>query len=655
MAALRPSLILILAGVLGAPAISFGADLELPRTEQDFVIDGTLDEGGWDDALRIAIDIETRPAENVPAQVRTTAYLVEDGSHLYVAFDAEDPQPAAIRAFLRDRDSAWDDDFVGIVIDTYGDERRAFEFFANPLGVQMDLTNDDIRKNEDDSWDAIWDSAGRINVGGYAVEMKIPLNQLRFPRVAGTQNWGVDLLRFYPREHRYRLSNNRLDRDINCYLCQLVKVRGLAGVEPGRDLEVVPTLTAVQPSTTDEPGIEPLRSGNTDVELGISARWGITPDTTVNFAINPDFSQVEADVAQLDINEQFALFFQEKRPFFREGADDIVSPIQAVFTRSVAEPNAGAKLTGKRGRHTYGAYVAEDERTNLILPGAFGSDSETIEQENRAFVARYSFGFGQGSSAGGLVTARNGSDYRNTVGGVDLRWKISDHHSLLAQHLRSRTEYPDILTSEFDQPGGPFSGDATWLGYDYVSRKWFGYLRHKDFGDGFRADSGFVPRVGYAQQIVGLRRTWYGDDDAWITQTQLRGDWDITHDHEGRLLEREIEAYFRVSGGMQSEFELGGLSRDVLFDDTLFKENKISVSAEFQPIGGLRAGIWARWGDQIDFANTRLGDQVELEPVLKWNVSRHLLLRYQGNLVKLDRPEGPDVFDAAIHDLRLTW
>ena len=220
------------------------ANADLPHTGAEITIDGIIDDAGWADANRFDVDIETRPGENTPSPVKTVAFLVEDGENLYVAFDAKDPDATKIRAYLRDRDSAWNDDFVGIAIDTYGDERRAFEFFVNPLGVQMDLTNDDVNKNEDASWDAIWDSAGRISDSGFVVEIRIPLSQLRFPRVDGKQTWGIDLLRFYPRDHRYRLSNNEQNRNVNCYLCQLQKIQGLENAEPGRDLEIAPTLTA---------------------------------------------------------------------------------------------------------------------------------------------------------------------------------------------------------------------------------------------------------------------------------------------------------------------------------------------------------------------------------------------------------------------------
>ena len=219
---------------------------------------------------------------------------------------------------------------------------------------------------------------------------------------------------------RHRLSNNANDRSVNCYLCNFAKIEGLEGIEPSRDLEIVPTLTSTNTASTDDPGITPLESGDTETEAGLSVRWGITPDMTANLAINPDFSQVEADVAQLEVNNQFALFYPEKRPFFLEGADYFTTPITAVFTRTVADPDYGAKLTGKRGNHTYGVFANEDAITNLIIPGALESDSTSLEQKNTAFVGRYSRGFGDASSIGAVLTTRTGDGYHNYLGGFDL-------------------------------------------------------------------------------------------------------------------------------------------------------------------------------------------------------------------------------------------
>ena len=585
----------------------------------------------------------------------TVAYLIENGENLYIAFDARDPDPSSIRAYLRDRDSAFHDDFVGIVLDTYNDQRRAFEFFVNPLGVQMDMTNDDVNGIEDESWDAIWDSAGRITDDGYIVEMEIPLNQLRFPHIDGKQTWGIDLLRFYPRDQRYRFSNNSIDRNRNCYLCQFGTIEGLENVKAGRDLEIVPTLTGFKTDSTDDPGVVPLQSGDTEIEAGVSIRWGITPDMTANLAINPDFSQVEADVAQLDVNNQFALFYPEKRPFFLEGADYFSTPIDAVFTRTVADPSVGAKLTGKRGNHTYGVFAAQDKITNLLLPGAFGSDSMSLDQDNTAFVGRYSRSFGDASSAGVLLTARDGDEYHNYVGGFDLRWKISDQHSVRAQVLRSDTQYPDEVATDFEQPQESFRGDAIHASYEYNSRNWFAYANYDNLSSGFRADSGFVPQVDINQKEIGVGHIWHGTDDNWWTRIRFNGDWDIAHDDSGRMLEREIEGYLGVGGPMQSWIQIGGLSRDTLWDDVLYKEQKLSLYTRFQPKGGLLLGVFVRYGDQVDFANSRLGDQLRLQPFVQWNINRHLFLKAEATLLQLDTKQGEKIFDADVYDVRLTW
>lgn len=646
----------ILLMVIAAPVWANTADMpDLPRISGPVVVDGRLDEDAWGQALQIRLDYETQPGENTPARVQTIAYLMEDGRNLYVAFDARDPDPSKIRAYYRDRDSAYNDDFVGIVIDSYNDERRAFEFFSNPFGSQMDMTQDEINKREDDSWDAIWDSAGEINNDGYIVEMEIPLNQLRFERVEGKQTWGIDVLRMYPRGSRIRMASNALDRQVNCYLCQFEKIQGLENVEPGRDLELVPTLTAQRTDIRDDPVTDPMVGGDLESEVGLSLRWGITPDLTANLAINPDFSQVEADVAQLDVNNQFALFFPEKRPFFLEGSDYFRTPIQAVFTRTVADPTVGAKITGKRGSNTFGFYVADDDITNLLFPGPTGSDSESLAMSNTSIVGRYSRSIGDSSSIGALLTARDGDGYHNTVGGFDMRWRINDQHTLRAQVLRSDTDYPDDIASEFEQPLDAFSGDAAQADYNYESRDWFGFARYEYRDANFRADSGFVTRVDYDQITAGGGRRWHGEADDWWTRMQVNADYDISHDMNGQLLEREVEGYFSVNGPKQWFAQIGGLTRDVYFDGSVFRENKISLYTEIKPKGGMFFGVWARVGDQVDFDNTRLGDQVRVQPHIEWNVNDHLLARLRSSFVRLDSKEGPNIFDAQVHDLRLTW
>jgi len=657
---IRQILILGTCFTILAPLAVVAAVTDLPRANGEIEIDGVLGVGEWANAVQIELDIETNPGENQPAMVKTTVYVVEDGQNLFVAFDARDPQPLAIRAYLRDRDTAWEDDHVGITLDTFNDERRAFQFFANPLGVQMDKTHNDLRgggpgQGFDTSWDAIWDSAGKINEHGYVVEMRIPLSQLRFPDVTGQKSWGYDLVRVYPRDRTYRLSNHPRDRNLNCYLCQIGDLQGLEGSKPSRDLEIVPTITASQVSTTDEPGVVPMEAGDADVEAGLTMRWGITPDLTANIAINPDFSQIEADVLQLDVNNRFALFFPERRPFFLEGADYFDTPIDAVFTRTVADPDFGAKLTGKRGDNTFGLFAALDAETNLLFPGLFESDSETLEQENTAFVGRYSYGFADTSSIGVLLTARDGDDYQNVVGGLDGRWKINDQHRIFFQFLQTETEYPDEVVVEFEQPLGSFSGQGSLIGYNYSSRNWFGGLNFESYSSGFRADSGFVRQVGVDEYRGRFGRRWYGDDDNWWTQVRASIHADRTIAEDGRVLEEENTVRVGFGGNLQTWFQFAYEDATELWEGVNYDLSDARFYFEITPRSGLFLNLLATYGDQIDYSNDQLGQGTRIEPSVIWNMTQKLLLRLKGVSSTLDTPDGETIFDAKILDARLTW
>jgi hypothetical protein len=635
-------------------------NIDLPRTVGDIHVDGVLDEGVWRDATQIELSYENDPGENTPARVETVAYLMEDGANLYIGFAASDPDPSKIRAYLRDRDTADNDDYVGIIIDTYNDGRRAFEFYVNPLGVQMDLANDDTanRRNAfeiDYSWDAIWDSAGRINKDGYVVEMRIPLNQLRFPAVDGKQTWGIDLARSYPRGTKYRFSSNLRDRGINCNLCQFGEISGLENAEPGRDLEAVPTLTTTQSDYTDDPGVEPMNSGSAKTEVGLSLRWGITPDLTANLAINPDFSQIEADAAQLEVNNRFALFFPEKRPFFLEGADYFNTLFRAVFTRTIASPEVGAKLTGKRDENTFGVFATQDKVTNLLFPGAFESDTTTLEQSNTSFVGRYSRGFGNTSSIGGLVTVRDGNGYHNYLASIDGRWKINDQHTLSAQHLESETQYPLDVAIEFEQPQEVFDGSATGVRYKFNSRNWFANLRHARLSDGFRADSGFQARVGVEKQTANFGHVWHGVDSSWWYRMRFQSQYEVTHLEDGTFAGKELSARFGVGGPLQSWTQVALVSGSELDNGVLFNTQSIRFYVEAQPRGGLSFSVLAEVGEQIDYDNTRPGDRIMLQPKVKWNINQNLLIDISSIFASLDTQEGEKIFDASVVDARVTW
>jgi len=636
----------IAAGRVGALAI--------PHSMAAVQVDGVLDDAIWKDALALPLTIETYPRENQTPEVETTAYLVENGDQLLIAFDARDPDPESIRAYLRDRDSAFNDDFVGVVLDTFNDQRRAFEFFVNPFGVQMDLIQDDVSRNESSSWNAIWDSAGELTDRGFTVEISIPFSQLRFPRLAGEQTWGIDVLRFRPRAQRARISNNAQDRNRNCYLCQFSKFTGFSNAEPGKALEVVPTLTAAR--TDSRPTtIGPLEHGDFETEAGLGVRWGITPDLTLDLALNPDFSQVEADFAQLEENSTFALFYPETRPFFLEGEDYYASPLQAVFTRTVADPDVGTKFTGRLGsKNTVGVFATNDTVTNLLFPGAFGSRTTSLDQDNDAFVGRYTRGFGNTSTIGALVTSREGDGYSNEVAGFDGRYFINDQSTLRFQYLDSRTEYPAETAAEFGQ-AEQMDGDAWRMEYRYGSRNWFAQYWHQDLDPTFRADSGFISRVDIVQDRFEMNRTFYGADDAWYTDFRLGVQGARLKTSDGRLINRNIQPFITFQGPMQSFGRLGAGVRKEHWNGQTYDLQGGFMFGQVRPRSGLNINMEVSRGEQIDYTNSRLADQRRVAPQIDWNATQHLLVRLRYTSDRLSAKDGPTVFDAKLVDLRLTW
>ena len=605
------------------------------RAASEIAVDGVLDEAAWQKAAKIELKFETRPGENTPPAVATEAFVTYDAGHLYVAFRAYDPDPSAIRAHVSDRDNAFNDDFVGIVLDTFNDQRRAFELFVNPLGVQMDMFMDDVSGNEDASWDAIWNAAGRINEDGYTVEIAVPFSSLRFPRTEGEQTWGIDVLRFYPRSQRARISDHPLDRNISCYLCQGAKMTGFSGITPGRNIELAPTVTAARTDQRQDFPSGPLNEGGVKSELGLTAKWGVTPNLTLNAALNPDFSQVEADAAQLDVNSQFALFFPEKRPFFLEGADFFSTPFNAVFTRNVADPSWGVKLTGKEGKNAVGVFASRDERTNLLFPGSNGSSSAALGFQTTDAVLRYRRDFGSSSAVGVLFTGREGDGYRNHLAGIDGLYRMTDADRVRLQFLRSQTAYPREIVTSFGQPSGTLAADAYQIAYNHDSRDWFAYARYEDVGRDFRADMGFLPRVDYRFLLAGGGRVWNGN---WrgFTRASLGSDWDRREDQRGQRLEDLVEITADCNGPLQSFVSLNVARRERFFNGVTFRDTFSTLYSEIQPTGDLFLSLSLNRGGEIDFVNTQAGDLVQISPTVRYDLGRHLRAQLSHVYQRLD-------------------
>jgi len=667
VAALALALTLVMAaGALAKPRQNDAAPVdpeaplrqfEVSPAKSEIRIDGTLDEAAWQSATVVDLPYEWFPGDNVTPKAKTDSYITFDSEHLYIAFRAYDPAPSAIRAHLMDRDVITpfvQDDHVGFSLDTFNDERRAYQFRINPLGVQVDAVFNEMDGLEDFSWDAIWRSAGRVDEQGYTIEVAIPFKQLRFPRTTGPQTWGFEAFRNYPRNVRHRMSSRYTDRAKQCLLCQENKLSGFQGIAPGRNLEITPTVTAQRDDQLTDSSPDALQPGESEFEPGITARWGITPNVSLNAAVNPDFSQVEADAAQLSINTRFSLYYPEKRPFFLEGADLYTTPLEAVFTRTVAEPTWGAKLNAKEGKNGVGVFMAQDDLNNLILPSNQGSSLVSLDEQVTSGVVRYRRDIGARSVLGVLYTGREGDTYHNRVGGLDGVFRLTKSATVRFQYLMSDTQYPGALAEEYEQVPDAFTGDAFKVQYDHFSDNWRGYVRYTDLDPAFRADSGFVPRVDVRTAEAQYERFLHGSSDKWYSQMTFGTRGLRTDDHDGRQTDENVEVFGTYWGPKQSYLEVDVAQKQELYGPELYDLEQQRIYFRISPNGKTRLGFDGRFGDEIDYDNARLGKITMWNPLVQLRVGRRTNLQLNHLMQKLEVDQGT-VFDAGLSQMQMVY
>ena len=604
----------------------------IPRLESSPVLNGRLDEPVWSEALRLELEYETDPGENIPAPVKTEVMVFYNKDNLYFGLNCYDPDPSAIRARYSDRDAIHNDDIININLDTFNDNRRSYYFGCNPLGLQRDGIE---TTTANESWDTIWNSAGAITEFGYCIEVAIPFASIQFQRTNGPRVWGLDISRWYQRSQRHRLGLVKIDRNINSYQSQFLKIVGFQGIKPGRDLEVMPTLTGIRTEARESfpsGGFEPVSKA---IDPGLTVKWGLTSNLTFNGTVNPDFSQVEADARQLDINQPFALFYQEKRPFFMEGTDFFSSPLNIIYTRTIRDPSWGFKLSGKEGIHTLGAYIVQDELTNLIFPGSQGSRSSSLAQSSWAGVFRYKLDLGLRYTVGAIVTDREGADYFNRVFGMDGMARFSSRSLLEFQYLISNTRYPGSVAQDFGQPFQAFQDHALRIGYQYQSRSLNAFARYQDIGPGFRSDLGFMPRVDYRSFAGGI-------DYGWIFAGRLCSELRFGYTYESsrtqdrRFLDSGHEVYLFFRGALQSYLQLvGGRFREA-YGGRIFDRDTVNLFFNFQPWASLQFGLFGEFGGAIDYANVRPGRKVNFNPALTYHLGRRISLEFGHNYEKMN-------------------
>jgi hypothetical protein len=645
-----------------------GDRITISRATGRITVDGSLSDEAWRAATRIDKWYEVNPGDNVEPKVRNVGYLTYDDRFFYAAFEFEDPNPSAIRAPYADRDNIGNgfNDYGGIILDTRNSGRTATFFVVTPLNIQYDAVTDDS-SGEDSSPDFFWDSATRLTEKGWTLEIRIPFSSLRYRR-ADPQTWGIMLYRNYPRDRHYQFFSTKLPRKDNCFICRSNQLTGLEHLPGGGHLVAAPYVSASELAHPRGDVGSPLVGDPVKPHAGLDVKYTPGADSAIDFTINPDFSQVEADTAQISANERFALFFPEKRPFFLEGIDLFQTPIQAVYTRTIASPDWGGRITGKQNGFRYTLLVANDKGGgSVILPGPNGSDLATQTFASTDVVARVKRDIGL-SSVGVLVTDReahreesvagdDGSGH-NRVIGPDLQWRPSGSDIVTGQVLYSSSRTPDRPDLAAEWTGQRLSGHAGDVFWSHNSTHLDWYGEFKDVSDGFRADNGFVPQVDYRQVLGG--GGWTVRPKGFLSRVRMFINTDHQAERGGPLISREVMPGFGMDSRWNGFMQFRYIDDRIRAGDRLIGRKQFGYIAQFSPSRRIsQVQINGRSGQEIDFANARSGRGTSLDFTARVNPTDHLELTLVRNQrwLQIDDAAGADrrLFTARVSRVRATY
>ena len=643
-----------------APARSAGNPrIAAARAAGPITVDGALDDPGWQGAAEIRDFYEISPGDNMPPKVKTTAWVAYDDRFFYVAIKCDDPHPEDIRAQYVERDRVRSDqDFAGVILDTRNDGRTGIEFFVNPYGIQDDLVLDESivnGDNEDASPDFHWDSAAKITPQGWQLEMRIPFSSLRYGRT-DPQTWGLIVFRNWTRDFRYQIASTRVPRESSCFICHALKLEGLLGLPHGGHVVVAPYGTLTESGVPREGPGSPYRNEPVRANGGIDLKWVPNESTAFDGTINPDFSQVESDVAQISANNRFALFYPEKRPFFMERSQLFNAPIQAIYTRTITSPRWGARASGDAGGTAWTVLVAEDRGGGaVVIPGPAGSSLAPQDFSSFAGIGRVQHNLSGRSFAGFLVTDREvDGGAHNRVFGPDFQWAPNDQDRVTGQFLISTTATPDRADLSPDWDGRSFSSRALTLGWSHSGEHWNWAGTYKDLGDGFRADVGFVPQVGVREGTANASYVFYTKGFFSRVIPVLFGDY--VADTSGRTVTSVVAPGLSFQGKFGLSGEIDYYAHDLeRAGPNLLSARHGSLTVSVTP-GGLvpTVSLQAHLGDAIDYIGNRPGRGGDATLSVGLRPTRHLQFQLDGAFQWLDL-SGERLFTAQVERVKATY
>jgi uncharacterized protein DUF5916/cellulose/xylan binding protein with CBM9 domain len=630
----------VLTGTLASTAASQTpppVELHGERAASAPKLDGVLDDAVWArDPIALEGWASYNPLRGEPARQRTSVWIAYDDEALYFAFRCFDEEPSKIRTTITRRDNAWNDDWIGVSLDSTHAGQVAYHMFVNPSGIQIDALN--TGNNEDSAADWVWQSAGRVDTQGYVVEMRVPLQSIRF-RGGADVRMGV---LFFRHSSRMGVSWSWPAIAPGQWVFETHAALMFSELRQPRVLEVIPSVTASANQTRELPQPWPGVAARGD--LGASVKYGITSTVTLDATVNPDFSQVESDAFQVEVNQRFPVFFDEKRPFFMEGlglfnlagTSGDGSMRTAVHTRRIVDPSTGVKLTGTTGRQTFALLSALD-------------DSPAGDTDELFTIGRVMRNYGNGQYIGALVTDTESGREHNRVAAADVSLRHSAHFSWSASVLRSDTRTPE---------GDSLQGNGGQAKYEYSTQRVLVIGQAEHYDRGFRMDTAFINRVGLSrgwqyEEVNFYPAAQYG----WIKRIapflwNALGE-DRVQDGSEAILMPGVRFNFVRQGNLRLDMSRGHET----FAGRRFATGRAHADGRAQITRWLNVGGTLERADAVfyDPADPFAGTQFTRSLNLDWQPNARLAHNLSYDFVRFERSTGEKVFTVHIVNLRNTY
>ena len=578
--------------------------------------DGIVSPEEWEGAETFKINYEIDPGNNVPSPHLTEVFITYSETDLYVGFIAY-ADMANLRSSVRNRDEGYRDDNVLIGIDTYGDGRYMVSLGANPEGNQLDLKL--LSTGQDDvSYDVNFDSKASKHKDSYHVELKIPFSVLQFKQ-APELKWKIMLYRStFTENNRSQNINFPIDLNNPCLPCQTPTELTLQNIKSKNRVNLLPYVYGGLEGTTPEGTLD---YGKPNGTVGLSGLFDLNNITSLEYAINPDFSQVEADVSQITANNTFAIFFQERRPYFNEGNDIIETRLNTVYTRSINKPLLSTKLISQGENQRFYWLTAYDEASPYLTAGEnrsyFGEGAASFSN-----IFRYQRTYEQGTNIGFLTTNRifKSGGYGHTLG-VDGRYRFKKSYtasfefnkSILLEPNTDWIEETDRIRDKNTQlDGEKLNGDALYFSLQRNTKHWNTELEYEQYSPHYQTPLGFVTQnsVRFLDVFHGYQHFFEKEDFVKQLGIYVGSEINYNYDNLRKYLDFGTAMYIQLSGNIESEISYNYVINEEF--EGFIGENmpEFSIFASYNPSEAVRLGVFTRVGEALryDSDNPAVGD-----------------------------------------------